>query len=226
MERAPRYAPPIVLEGGSIEVDGQGTLITTMQCLLNKNRNPDLTRDEIETALKAYLGIDVIIWLDRGVYLDETDGHTDNLARFVAPGKVALTWTDDPADPEYAISLDAFERLSKAKDARGQVLEIIKLKQPGPLFMTHEEARGVDQVVGTEPRLAGNRLAGSYVNFYLCNHAVIAPALDPLSDAAAKETLAQAFPLREVIMVPAREILLGGGNIHCITQQQPVGIGG
>ncbi|MCZ8283246.1 MAG: agmatine deiminase [Aquidulcibacter sp.] len=226
MERAVRYAPPIILEGGSIEVDGQGTLITTRQCLLNKNRNPDLTRGEIETALKNYLGVEAIIWLDRGVYQDETDGHADNLARFVAPGKVALTWTDDTSDPEYAISQDAYKRLSKARDANGRELEILKLHQPGPLFMTHQEAQGVDHMEGTEPRRAGGRLAGSYVNFYICNGAVIVPALDPVRDCAAKASLATAFPLHEIVMVPAREILLGGGNIHCITQQQPKGIAG
>lgn len=225
-ERTVRYAPPIVLEGGSIDVDGQGTLITTMQCLLNKNRNPDLSRNEIEAALRAYLGVEVIIWLDKGVFQDETDGHTDNLARFIAPGKVALTWTDDPSDPEYAISLDAFERLSKARDANGRALEILKIHQPGPLYMTQDEAQGVDKIVGTEPRLAGARLAGSYVNFYICNGAVIVPALDPVRDCAAKASLEAAFPLREIMMIPAREILLGGGNIHCITQQQPKGISG
>lgn len=224
MERAPRYAPPIVLEGGSIEVDGEGTLMVTMQCLLN--RNPDLSRAEIEAALMAQLGVTTIIWLDHGVFNDETDGHADNLARFVAPGRVVLTWTDDRDDPEYAISQDAFERLSKASDAKGRALDVIKVRQPGPLFMTEAEAKGVDVVDGTEPRVAGLRLAASYVNFYFCNGAMIVPALDPAHDSAAVEASQAACPDRKVVMVDAREILLGGGNIHCITQQQPAGVMG
>lgn len=223
LERALRYAPSIVLEGGSIEVDGQGTLLVTMQCLLNKNRNPDLTKDDIESALKSYLGVTHIIWLDHGVFNDETDGHADNLARFVAPGKVVLTWTDDHEDPEYEISQDAFLRLSKAHDAKGRPLEIIKIKQPGPLFLKGEESAGIDVVDGTEPRMPGLRLAASYVNFYFCNGAIIMPELDPAHDDQAKHALKAACPDHDIIMVPAREILLGGGNIHCITQQQPKG---
>lgn len=224
MERAIRYAAPIILEGGSIEVDGEGTLLVTMQCLLNNNRNPDLTKAEIEDALKSYLGVTHIIWLDHGVYNDETDGHADNLARFVAPGRVVLTWTDDHMDPEYEISQDAYLRLSKAKDAKGRPLEVIKIKQPGPLFLKGEEAVGIDVVDGTQPRLPGLRLAASYVNFYFCNGAIIMPELDPAHDEQAAHALKSACPDREIIMVPAREILLGGGNIHCITQQQPKGV--
>jgi agmatine deiminase len=223
MERAPRYAPPIVLEGGSIEVDGEGTLLVTMQCLLNRNRNPDLSKAQIETALKSYLGVTTIIWLDHGVFNDETDGHEDNLARFVAPGRVVLTWTDDRDDPEYQISQDAFERLSKARDAKGRALDIIKINQPGPLYMTADEAAGIDVVEGTEPRVAGLRLAASYVNFYMCNGALIVPALDPAQDEQAARALQAACPDHRIIMVAAREILLGGGNVHCITQQQPFG---
>jgi agmatine deiminase len=223
MERALRYAPPIVLEGGSIEVDGEGTLMVTMQCLLNKNRNPDLSKQDIEAALESYLGVTKIIWLDHGVFNDETDGHEDNLARFVAPGRVVLTWTDDHEDPQYEISQDAFLRLSKAVDAHGRALEIIKIHQPGPLFMKGEEAAGVDIIDGTEPRTAGLRLAASYVNFYMCNGALIVPELDPGFDAHAASALKLACPNHDIVMVPAREILLGGGNIHCITQQQPMG---
>lgn len=223
MERAPRYAPPLVLEGGSIEVDGDGTLIVTRQCLLNPNRNPELSRSQIEAVLKAHLGVTTIIWLDEGVFNDETDGHADNLVRFVAPGRVVLTWTDDPDDPEHAISQGAFERLSKARDARGRAFEIIKIHQPGPLYMTQAEAKGIDVVEGTEPRMAGLRLAASYVNFYFCNGALIMPALDPARDEAAAAALGAACPNHTIIRVDAREILLGGGNIHCITQQQPAG---
>jgi agmatine deiminase len=223
IERVERYAAPLVLEGGSIHVDGEGTLLTSAECLLNKNRNPDLTKDEIESHLRDYLGVRTIIWLDRGVHNDETDGHIDNLACFARPGVVLLTWTDDRGDPQYEISQDAFERLSRVRDAKGRSLEIVKLHQPGPLFMTAEEAAGVDAVEGSEPRVAGMRLAGSYVNFYICNNAVIAPLLDPARDAQTIETLSRVFPGRHVKGVAAREILLGGGNIHCILQQQPSG---
>lgn len=223
IERVDRYVAPLVLEGGSIHTDGEGTLLTTAECLLNTNRNPDLSKEDIESHLKAYLGVRSIIWLDRGVYNDETDGHIDNLACFVKPGVVLLTWTDDRSDPQYAISQDAFERLSHARDAKGRALEIVKLHQPGPLFTTAEEAQGVDVVEGTEPRVAGARLAGSYVNFYTCNGALILPLLDAKYDAQAIETLSRVFPGRKIKGVAAREILLGGGNIHCILQQQPAG---
>lgn len=221
IEDVPRYAAPIVLEGGSIEVDGEGTLVTTRECLLNPDRNPGLAVSDIEARLADYLGIRKVVWLERGVYNDETEGHVDNLARFARPGVVLLDWTDDTSDPQYPISLDAYERLSHATDARGRKLQVVKLQQPGPLFMTADEALGVDVVEGTQPRTAGLRLAASYVNFYLCNGAVIMPLLDPGTDAAAEAVLAQVFPDRRIVGVPAREILLGGGDVHCITQQQP-----
>lgn len=221
IERVDRYAAPLVLEGGSIHVDGEGTALTTGECLLNENRNPALTKAEIEQHLKDYLGVHTVVWLDRGVFNDETDGHVDNLACFAKPGVVLLTWTDDRSDPQYEISQDAFERLSRARDAKGRHLEIVKVYQPGPLFMTAEEALGVDVVEGSEPRVAGLRLAGSYVNFYACNGAIILPLLDPKHDAQAIETMSRVFPDRKIKGIDAREILLGGGNIHCILQQQP-----
>lgn len=221
LENTPRYAGPLVLEGGSIEVDGEGTLIATRECLLNPDRNPQLDLAGIETHLADYLGVRKILWLDRGVYNDETEGHIDNLARYARPGVVLLDWTDDTADPQHPISLDAFERLSAATDAQGRALEVIKLPQPGPLYMTEEESRGVDAIEGVQPREAGLRLAASYVNFYCCNGAVIMPLLDEKTDAAAAGILQRAFPDRKIIPVAAREILLGGGDIHCITQQQP-----
>jgi agmatine deiminase len=223
-ENLPRYAGPMVLEGGSIEVDGEGTLICTRECLLNPDRNPELSIAEIENQLSQYLGVDKIIWLQRGVYNDETEGHIDNLARFARPGVVLLDWTDDTFDPQHAISLDAFERLGRATDARGRRLEVVKLPQPGPLFMTAEEAQGVDVIEGTQPRAGGLRLAASYVNFYCCNGAVIIPLLDPKTDQDAIAILEGSFPDRRVVPVAAREILLGGGDIHCITQQQPAGV--
>jgi len=220
-----RYRAPFVLEGGAIHVDGQGTAITTEECLLNPNRNPGMTRGEIERGLRDYLGIETVVWLGRGVFEDETDGHVDNLCCFVRPGEVALTWCDDPGDPQHEISRDALARLRQARDARGRRLKVHKLPQPGPLFLTGEEAEGVDAREGSRPRRAGDRMAGSYVNFYIANRRVIAPLLDPATDAHALRVLRRLFPRREVVGVAAREILLGGGNIHCITQQVPQGAG-
>ena len=225
IEGLDRYRAPFVLEGGAIHVDGEGTLITTEECLLNPNRNPGLSRADIERGLRDYLGVETILWLGRGVFNDETDGHVDNLCCFVRPGEVALTWCDDPADPQYEISRDALARLRAARDARGRRLLVHKIPQPGPLFMTAEEAAGVDRREGSRPRQAGDRMAGSYVNFYIANRRVVVPLLDPATDARALRILRRLFPGREVVGVPAREILLGGGNIHCITQQVPKGAG-
>jgi len=223
IERLDRYRAPFVLEGGAIHVDGQGTVLTTEECLLNPNRNPRMSRREVEEGLREYLGIETVIWLGQGVFNDETDGHVDNLCCFVRPGEVALTWTDDREDPQYAISRDAWQRLSAARDARGRRLKVHRLPQPGPLRMTEAEAAGVETREGTRPRQAGDRMAGSYVNFYVANRLVVMPLLDPRTDARALRVLRGLYPRREVVGVPAREILLGGGNIHCITQQVPRG---
>lgn len=223
IEGADRYRAPLVLEGGSIHVDGAGTLLTTEECLLNPNRNPELSREQIEAHLHDYLGIEKVIWLGRGVYDDETDGHVDNIACFARPGVVLLTWTDDESDPQHEISADARRRLETATDARGHGLEVVLLPSPGPVTISAEEAEGVDAIEGTLPRRAGDRLAASYVNFYLANDRVVMPLLDERHDEEAAAILDDVFPEREVVGVPAREILLGGGNIHCITQQVPLG---
>jgi len=216
-----RYRAPFVLEGGAIHVDGRGTCLTTEECLLNKNRNPHLSKAEIEDLLRRYLGVRTIIWLDRGVFLDETDGHVDELACFVRPGHVALTWTQDRGDPQYEICLDAFQRLKTARDARGRRLTIHKIDQPEPLYMTAEEAAGVDVREGSRARRAGDRLPASYINFYIANKVLVMPLYDKRRDAAAARSLARLFPTRRIMGVATREILLGGGNIHCITQQIP-----
>ena len=221
IEGCDRYRAPFILEGGAIHVDGQGTCVTTEECLLNPNRNPHLSRAEIEQLLGQYLGVETVIWLGRGVHLDETDGHVDNLCAFTRPGEVALTWTDDRRDPQYEISRDAFERLMAARDARGRRLKVHKLVQPGPLYITREEAHGVDAAEGSRPREAGARMAASYVNFYLGTRRIVVPLLDSKRDGAALRKLKALFPRREVVGVPGREILLGGGNVHCITQQVP-----
>jgi agmatine deiminase len=221
MERNDRYVPDLVMEGGSFDVDGMGTVLVTEQCLLNTNRNPEKSKAQIEAYLRDYLGVDKVLWLGLGVHLDETDGHVDNLCRFVAPGQVVLTWTDDRSDPQYAISKDAYDRLSTMRDARGQALQIHKLYQPDPLYVTGTEAAGIDHVPGSELRTAGDRLAASYVNFYIANQRVVMPSFGDLHDETARNILAGLFPDRTVESVPGREILLGGGNIHCITQQEP-----
>jgi agmatine deiminase len=222
IEDADRYRAPLILEGGAIHVDGQGTCLTTEECLLNPNRNPSLSRDDIEMQLRRYLGVSCIIWLGKGVYCDETGGHIDELACFTSPGHVALTWTDDRADPQFEISQDALQRLRAAKDARGRRLEIHKIHQPGPLYMTAEEAAGIDAHAGSHPRRAGDRLAASYINFYVANKRVVMPLYDKRRDAAAMRALGRLFPRRTVVGIATREILLGGGNIHCITQQVPL----
>lgn len=221
IEGADRYAGPVVLEGGSIHVDGEGTVLTTEECLLHPNRNPGFKREQLEEILCAYLGAQKVIWLGRGVFGDETDGHVDNLACFVRPGVVALTWTDDESDPQWEISQDARRRLEAAIDARGRALEVVRMPAPGPLTISAEEAAGVEPVAGTQPRRAGDRLAASHVNFYAGTSRIVFPLLDRRTDDAAAEVLRECFPGREVLGVPAREILLGGGNVHCITQQVP-----
>ncbi len=221
LEARGRYRAPIVIEGGAIHVDGEGTALLAEECVLNPNRNPGMTRERMEAVLREYLGVTHFIWLGLGVYNDETDGHIDNLACFVAPGKVCLTWTDDRADPQYERSRAAWERLSDARDARGRRIEVTRVPMPGPLYMTEQEARGLVPSEACKPRRAGERLAASYVNFYLANGAVVMPLLDARTDAQAAEILQRLCPDREVVGVPAREILLGGGGIHCITQQVP-----
>ncbi len=220
-ERIDRYRAPIVLEGGSIHSDGEGTILTTEECLLNANRNPGLSREQIERTLLDYLGADKVIWLGRGVHGDETDGHVDNLACFVRPGIVLLTWSDDPADPQHAISRDALQRLQRAVDARGRALDVIRIPSPGPLTITEQEAAGVQAVAGSQPRRAGDRMAASYVNYYVANSRIVFTLLDECYDAEAAEVLTRCFPEREIVGVPGREILLGGGNVHCITRELP-----
>jgi agmatine deiminase len=221
IEAVDRYRAPIVLEGGSIHVDGEGTVMATEECLLNPNRNPQLSRRQVEQTLFEHLGAERMIWLGKGVCDDETDGHVDNLACFARPGVVLLTWTDDESDPQHAISRDAQERLEGASDARGRSLEVIRLPSPGPMAISEEEASGVEVSAGSRRRRGGDRMAASYVNFYIATRRIVFPLLDERFDEAAADVLRGCFADREIVGVPAREILLGGGNIHCITQQVP-----
>ncbi len=199
-----RAAAPLVLEGGSIHVDGEGSVLTTEECLLNPNRNPDLGRDEIEALLCAYLGVRQVIWLGQGLEGDDTDGHVDKLACFVRPGVVLALTSDDPEDGNHAALQDNLVRLRAATDAKGRELEVIEMAQP---------AHGEDD--------NGRRLGKSYVNFYIANGGVVMPSFEDGKDAAARDTVATCFPGREVRQVPVLDIVHGGGGIHCITQQQP-----
>ncbi len=204
----PCFDAPIVLEGGSIHVDGEGTLLTTEECLLNPNRNPRLTRAEIEAALGRYLGIDKVIWLKYGLHGDETDGHVDNTACFAGPGRVLMQVCNDPADPNYERTLVNMGILEKATDARGRRLEIIQVEQPPAAFHN------------------GKRLPMSYINFYLANGGLIYPFFGggcKQADRNAEAVLRSAFPDRTVVGVAGTNIIRGGGNIHCITQQMPAG---
>jgi agmatine deiminase len=210
-----------VLEGGSIHTDGEGTLYATEECLLSEGRNSHLTREEIEQVLSDNLSIDKVVWLKNGIYLDETNGHVDNICCVVRPGVVLLAWTDDKDDPQYEISAQNLEILQNSTDAKGRKIEVIKLPLPKPIAIAATEAEGVDSVEGTLPRCEGDRLAASYVNFYIANGGIVYPTFGDPADETAAQILQAAFPDRKLVPVYAREILLGGGNIHCITQQQP-----
>lgn len=225
-EKVGRYQAPLIMEGGALHVDGEGTLLVVENCLLHPNRNPQLTQSDIEQHLRNYLNVQTIIWLPEGIHGDETDGHVDNLCCFVRPGVVALTWTDDADDLQYHISREAYQHLSDATDAQGRSLEIHRIHQPTPMYVSVEEAAGLVQVPGHFTRAVDNRMAGSYINYYVANGGVIVPQFNDVHDQAALDTLQTLYPDREVVGVYSREILIGGGNIHCITQQQPRGVSG
>jgi agmatine deiminase len=200
-----RFEAPLVLEGGAITVDGEGTLITTEQCLLNPNRNPSLAREEIEALLAAYLGVEKVIWLPHGLLEDhDTDGHVDNVAAFVGPGRVLLQ-TAPPGNPNHERLAENAERLRASTDARGRAIDVAEL----------------DVLPGTEVR--GLPGCVPYTNLYLANGAVIVPVAgdDPDRDAEVLGMLASLYAPREVVPVPGRMLAEGGGGVHCITQQVP-----
>jgi agmatine deiminase len=200
------YSAPLTCEGGAIATDGRGTVLTTEQCLLNPNRNPGSTRGDVEDVLRQYLGARRVIWLGDGFSDDETDGHVDNIACFVSPGRVILG-APAKGQPDYAPAKEALRRLRAARDADGHPLEIVELPQP--------EMRCVDW--------RGRPLSASYVNFYLVNGAVIMPAFDDPHDEVARTILGECFPGRDIMQIDAQAIVEGGGGIHCITQQEPCG---
>lgn len=200
-----RYAAPLVLEGGAVHVDGEGTVLVTEACLLHTDRNPELTQQAIEEQLQAYLGVKKVIWLGQGLTDDETTGHIDNLASFVRSGVVVALTCRDPQDSNYAALQDNLQRLRQATDAKGRSLEVIEIEQPS----YREDEQGL-------------RLTLSYINFYLANRAVIMPTFSDAADQAAIATLQRVFPERQVIPVYGLDLVYGGGGIHCITQQQPL----
>ena len=215
-------AAPFVLEGGSVHSDGEGTLLVTEACLLSPGRNPLLSKEEIEVRLRAYLGAKKIIWLPHGIYEDETNEHVDNICAFVRPGEVVLAWTEDRNDPQYAYSAESLAVLERETDAVGRHFKVHKLPIPKrPVCIGEEELSGLIPEEGEAERSAGERLAASYVNFYIANGAVLAPQFGDEHDGLAVKLLGELFPDRRIVPVYARDIIVGGGNIHCITQQIP-----
>lgn len=212
-----------ILEGGSIHVDGEGTCLVTENCLLSEGRNPKLTREEIERTLREYLGVSVVIWLPCGIYHDETNEHVDNICVFVKPGEVVLAWAEDETDVQYEMSKRCLEVLERAVDAKGRHIKVHKLPLPKPVTMTAQECEGLAACWDEPTRTPGERLAASYVNFYISNAHIVMPGFGDPMDERAKEVLQGLFPEREVVQIYARDILIGGGNIHCITQQIPKG---
>lgn len=216
-------AQHFVLEGGSIHSDGEGTVLVTEACLLSRGRNPQMSKAKIEETLKAYLGAQKVIWLPRGIYQDETNEHVDNVCAFVKPGEVVLAWTEDEQDPQWELSHESLRVLEQETDAKGRKFQVHKLLIPKkPVCITEEELAGFVFEEGEDVRSAGERLAASYVNFYIANGAVVVPQFGDEHDALAVKLLGDLFSDRKVIPVFARPVIVGGGNVHCITQQIPL----
>ena len=199
----PRFEAGFVLEGGSVEGDGRGTILTTESCLLNRNREPGRSREQMEQRLSAWLGAREVVWLAEGIEGDDTDGHIDDLARFVAPGTVAAV-TAEEGHPDQAVLAENLARLRAARDADGKPLAISTLPSPPPL------------------ELAGIRCPASYANFLLVNGAVLVPTFAAPQDQRALAVVGELLPERDVVAVPARGLVLGLGALHCLSQQQPV----
>jgi agmatine deiminase len=235
---ARRYRPDdMILEGGSITVDGEGTVITTDMCLLDPGRTASTTglepwseelRAYMEQHLKDYLGVEKVVWVKDGIDPEETNGHIDDVATFVKPGVVACIWTDDPEYPFYNECHAAYETLSNTVDAKGRKLKVHKLPMPvKPLFMTQEACDSIDIDDNAEPRVPDEPLIASYMNYLVTNNALIVPQYGDENDALALETLQKIYDEEwgegayTVVGVKSDQVVYGGGNIHCITQQQP-----
>lgn len=211
-----------ILEGGSIHTNGKGTLLTTEECLLSKGRNPNLTKEQIEETLKETLGQKKVIWLPYGVYNDETSGHVDNMACFLDETHVLLASINDPNDPMYERYKADLKVLENETTADGKKISVILMPVPGPLYMAEEEEQSLKNDKDAKTRKAGDRLAGSYVNFYMGKDFIILPTFDDQNDLLAYHILDSFYKgKKQIIQIPGREILLGGGNIHCITKQIP-----
>jgi agmatine deiminase len=207
--KVPRFEPGIVIEGGSIEVNGSGCVLTTEQCLLNPNRNPHLSKKEIEQHLKDYLGVEKVLWLGEGIVGDDTDGHIDDIARFVAPNVIVCALEEDPDDANHDLLQDNLKRLKSMTDDAGRPFEIVTLPMPGVVGGISTDGRNLD------------RLPASYANFYIANGVVLAPVFGHVNDARALETLGRLFPGRRVVGINCEPLVWGMGTIHCVTQQQP-----
>jgi agmatine deiminase len=194
----------LVLEGGSIEVNGRGTLLTTTQCLLNKNRNPHLSRAEIEVRLKRFLGLTHILWLEDGIEGDDTDGHIDDITRFTDPRTVVTVVEPDPADPNHAPLQANLETLRSMKDQDGRALRVVEIPMP---------KRRVEGPFGRSP--------ASYANFYIANQVVLVPVYSDVNDQKVLDILQPLFPGRQVVGIECTPLVAGLGSIHCVTQQQP-----
>jgi agmatine deiminase len=196
----------VVLEGGAIDVDGEGTLLCTEECLLDgrQARNAALGKAGMEAVLQEHLGAERVLWLGRGIAGDDTAGHIDDFARFVAPGKIVLAEEKNPKDPNYAVLRDAAARLKRARDAHGRKLEVIRLPMPAPVVFD------------------GQRLPASYANFYIGNAAVLVPTFNDPHDRTALGIIAELFPKRRVVGIHSSDFVLGLGTIHCSTQQEVV----
>lgn len=206
---------PMILEGGSIDVNGQGTLLTTEDCLLNPNRNPDLTKEQIERQLKEQLGVTNILWLGEGIQGDDTSGHVDDLTRFVGPRTVITIINENPNDPDYKPLQENFLRLQSMKDQDGNPLEIITITQPKPVLIDRAPSKG-EYTPGV-----GFRIPASYANFYIGNECVLLPVWNDPNDAAAIRTLETCFPDRRIVPIDSRVLTWGWGSFHCVTQQIP-----
>lgn len=209
-----KNAHPFVLEGGSIHSNGAGVILTTEECLLSKGRNPALSKEQIELNLKEYLGADRVVWLKRGVVGDETDGHVDNICAFAAPDTAVMAWSEEGEQGE--ICRENYNILKE------NGFKVIKLPLPQkPVTITGYDLTGFIFEEGEDTREVGEKLAASYVNFYICNAGVFAPQFGDVNDKPALEILQNAFPSKKIIPVPARALIVGGGNIHCLTMQIP-----
>ena len=212
-----------VLEGGSFHVDGEGTVLTTEMCLLSEGRNCHMSKSVIEAKLKEYLGCDKVLWLKDGIDPDETNGHVDDVACFVRPGEVACIYTENKSDPFYKVAQDNYKALCEMTDAKGRKLKVRKVCTPSKLVLL-EGAETIDRVAGTVPRKNGEICIASYLNYLVTNNGVIVPQYDDENDKLALAQLKEIYPDKEVVGVKTREIVFGGGNIHCITQQLPAKI--